>query len=997
MIDNIKNPSKLMYPAPFWSWNDKLDKEECKRQIKEMAEKGWGSFFMHSRVGLCTPYLSDEWMELCNVCAEEAEKYGMYAWLYDEDKWPSGFGGGIVPIKPEYRAKELILLKEDKITEDDTVLKEYVFRGLKYMICKRVEPLGNMWFNFATYTDLMNPEAVKYFLETTHEKYKTACGDKFGKSIPGVFTDEPCYLFYGHDGNYRTPWSDYLSEYFEKMNGYRIEDHLEKIFFDIEDYTKIRFDYYNACTSLFRESWTKQYYNWCLDNNLKFVGHFMSEDSCWYQTQWSGDVMSHYEYMSYPGTDKLGRHIEQNVTNKQASTVFDQLNKERAFSEVFGCEGGQVSFFERKWIGDWQTVLGINFVNHHLSLYSMRGERKRDYPANLFCQQPWWNEEKYMSDYFGRINAFASEGKRDVSILMLQPLTTAWCIYSPLHMDTSCWEESCPQERVYDTPFAQASKLFMEEKLDYHYGNEEIMLNHAKVVGDKIVIGDYAYSVMYVPPCENLRKNTYKLLQKFSANGGKLIFTKGLPTMIDGVPAELKFAFYEVGMDLNDSIRLVHKAYTPDIKIEDRATFEQDKTDFNCIDIWCHAREVNGSKRYFLANTNEQRIVDARITVDTKEPVAIFDPYDGSLYKYNGNVIDCTFAKAGSLMIIVGEEAKEAKEDLVPSLGSGVVFAELDKTMPIAAIDNFEVEVLDQNTYLLNDIKIKMGDKVYEGPVCGSWFTMFYNAPEGTPYVAEYSFFSVCDIENATLVMEVAENNDEILFNGEKVTPLKEYGEMGAFDPEKSYLDVNFTKVPLPKIKYGTNTIVITGKKINNICGPGFHNKVDTPMKDYHPTELEEAYIIGDFTLFKMSEGKFAMAPKFQPESRNITNTGYPFYIGKVSLKSFFEIDKQKCHYYLKLIDAYKSSAKVMVNGIDCGCGIFNNDMFDITEAVKDGRNDVEIIFATTLANCFGPNRHSGIKECKGIGPGTFILMERHHNSYELFEYGIGSYSVFEL
>ncbi|MBQ0105495.1 MAG: glycoside hydrolase, partial [Armatimonadetes bacterium] len=217
------------------------------------------------------------------------------------------------------------------------------------------------------------------------------------------------------------------------------------------------------------------------------------------------------------------------------------------------------------------------------------------------------------------------------------------------------------------------------------------------------------------------------------------------------------------------------------------------------------------------------------------------------------------------------------------------------------------------------------------------------------------------------------------------------------FDSEKSYLDVNFTKVPLPKIKEGINTIVITGKKTNNICGPGFHTKVDTPMSEYCPTEVEEAYIVGDFSLLKVSDGRFVIVPKSQPDSKNITNTGYPFYIGKVSLKSYFEIDKQNCGYYLKLMDAYKSSARVIVNGKDCGVGIFDNDMFDITEAVKDGRNDVEIIFATTLANCFGPNRHSGIKDWKGIGPGNFILMEKYHNSYELFDYGIGGYSVFEF
>ena len=987
-----------MRPAPFWSWNDKLDPDECRRQIKEMAEEGWGSFFMHSRVGLVTPYLSKEWFDLCNICAEEAEKYGMFAWLYDEDKWPSGFAGGLVPQNPEFRAKELILLKKDQITENDTVLKEYENKGATYYICKRIEPLGNKWFNFAAYTDLMSRDAIKYFLETTHEQYKKYCGDKFGKSIPGCFTDEPCYLFYGHDGQYRTPWSDCLPSFFEKMHGYKIEDQVEKLFFDVENYKKIRFDYYKACTALFKESFTKQYYDWCTANNLKYVGHYMAEDSCWYQTQWVGDVMSQYEYMSWPGTDKLCRHIEQNVTNKQASTVADQLNKERAFSEVFGCQGGQVSFFERKWVGDWQTVLGINFVNHHLSLYSMRGERKRDYPANLFYQQPWWKEEKYLSDYFARICAFGAEGKRDVSVLLFQPLTTVWCNYSPMHMDTSNFDTSCLLEKSFDIPFATAAKRFMDEKLDYHFGNEEIMSKYAKVSGDRIVINDYSYSVVFVPPIENMTSSTYELFKEFSQNGGKLIFTEGLPTMIDGEEAEISFDNYQIGMDLNDSIKMAKDAYTPDIKIEDRALFFQKREDCNCPEIWCHAREVEGSKRYFLANTNEKRIIDAKITIDTDKPVAVLDTFDGSLYKAKSNVMECTFAKAGSLLIVVGDEAKEATELCPPVIGSGVCFADLSGELPVATINNFETKVLDKNVLLLNEIKLSMNGEVYEGPICGSWFTLFYEAPDGCPYIAQYSFDSAIEIENCFLAMEVAENNDEILFNGVPVKPLKKYGEMGAFSPEKSWLDVNFTKVPLPKIKIGTNTITITGKKINNITGPGFHDKIHVPIEEYHPTEVEEAYIVGDFSLLKVSDGKFVIVNKQEPDHKNITDSGYPFYIGKVSLKSWFEADKLVGKkYYIKLMDAYKSSAEVIVNGKKCGVGIFDNDMIDITEAMKMGHNDVEIIFATTLVNCFGPNRNYLIKDMKGISPGLFISMDMFHNSYELFQYGIGSYSVWEI
>ena len=81
-------------PLPFWSWNDRLEPAELKRQIRWMHDNGIGGFFMHARGGLKTEYLSEEWMNCIAVCCEEAELLGMNAWVYDENGWPSGFVGG---------------------------------------------------------------------------------------------------------------------------------------------------------------------------------------------------------------------------------------------------------------------------------------------------------------------------------------------------------------------------------------------------------------------------------------------------------------------------------------------------------------------------------------------------------------------------------------------------------------------------------------------------------------------------------------------------------------------------------------------------------------------------------------------------------------------------------------------------------------------------------------------------------------------------------------
>ena len=81
----------------FWSLNDSLQADEMRRQLALFKEGGFGGAFFHSRPGLLTPYLSEEWFEMMKVGVDECRKLGLEAWFYDEDKWPSGFAGGIVP------------------------------------------------------------------------------------------------------------------------------------------------------------------------------------------------------------------------------------------------------------------------------------------------------------------------------------------------------------------------------------------------------------------------------------------------------------------------------------------------------------------------------------------------------------------------------------------------------------------------------------------------------------------------------------------------------------------------------------------------------------------------------------------------------------------------------------------------------------------------------------------------------------------------------------
>ncbi len=209
------NPGNEYRGKPFWSWNGRLEEEELIRQIHVMEQMGLGGFFMHSRTGLVTEYLGEEWFQLTNACADEAEKLGMEAWLYDEDRWPSGLAGGIVTKNPEYRLRFLRLSTLDgpEFQWHEQILAAFSCKldGLAYSDCQRIqqdsppssyenktvlvftveEMAKSSVYNGFTDVDRLSLEATEEYIRVTHEQYKEHCGDRFGDPILGIFTDEP--------------------------------------------------------------------------------------------------------------------------------------------------------------------------------------------------------------------------------------------------------------------------------------------------------------------------------------------------------------------------------------------------------------------------------------------------------------------------------------------------------------------------------------------------------------------------------------------------------------------------------------------------------------------------------------------------------------------------------------------------------------------------------------------------------------------------------------
>ena len=167
-----------------------------------MKKARLGGYFMHARSGLKTEYLSEEWFDCIKTGIEAGKEAGLDVWAYDEEGWPSGFAGGIVPsLSADYYAKFMSLEKifECMQIDFDNMIAVYIYNKesntyemmherTDYKCADNEELLAIRRNENPFYIDTLNKRAVDAFIKVTHEGYYKVFGDEFGKTVKGFFT-----------------------------------------------------------------------------------------------------------------------------------------------------------------------------------------------------------------------------------------------------------------------------------------------------------------------------------------------------------------------------------------------------------------------------------------------------------------------------------------------------------------------------------------------------------------------------------------------------------------------------------------------------------------------------------------------------------------------------------------------------------------------------------------------------------------------------------------
>ena len=1014
----FEKPGSEYRGAPFWAWNGRLEPEELRRQIRAMHQMGLGGFFMHSRVGLATAYLSEEWFECVAACVDEAEKLGMHAWLYDEDRWPSGAAGGIVTRNPAFRARSLVMHELNELPRDenaDQVLAAFAAEvsgacatklrridvdaaelapGESLLLFKAEPAPCSSWYNGQTALDSLSHEAVSAFINVTHEAYRERFGSEFGTRIPGIFTDEPNFWHHMSDTSIPSlPWTDRLPAVFAERYGYDLISHLPELFLDIDGQTMFpaRLNFHDCVTFLFTDAFARQIGEWCAANNLALTGHVLHEETLSSQTLAVGDSMRFYEHMQAPGIDILTEYNREYDTAKRLSSAARQFDRKWRLTETYGCTGWDFPFSAHKAIDDWQMALGINLRCPHLAWYTMEGEAKRDYPASISYQSPWWESYGKMENYFARLHCVLTRGREVRDLLVINPIESMWALAK------RGWNGS-PEVKRYDAMIVMLRDSLLAANIDFDYGDEEILARHGRIATtdkeSRLIVGAAEYKAVVVPPLLTVRNSTLRLLQQFKAVGGTVLFAGEIAAFVDGRADETVAEFAAscdrapaCGEELAEAVAETCRR----VSIADEAACE--------IRPALHLlREDDEACYLFVCNTGhdapgslEDRPVRERtlafpsVTIRGFEgcegPPFELDPDTGEAYLADasamgdGWTVHTNLPALGSRLFVVPKKQTELPFPTRPAL----------RDLRAEALPAWTVEQTEPNVLLLDRPSYSIDAGEWREPedvlrVDREVRAALGLAPRGGVMVQPWAREHVDDPKHVTVSLNYVFSVD-------------------AMPQDDVFLALERPQACRVKLNgVGLDTVADDGWWVDRslrkfqIAANGLRIGENVLEVEVHYDELypglEALYLLGAFGV-RVDDTRLALTAPAELGLGDCTAQGLPFYSGSLVYRTTVQsVPVSRERLFVSVPEWDGVGVRVLVNGRSAGIIAWEPHELDITEQVGDAGAELSLELLGHRRNSHGPLHLKGVP--RWVGPAGFVATgDDWYEGYHLVPFGL--------
>ena len=987
------DPAKEYKTVPLYVWNTTITRNLIDRTITDLKEKGFGGMFVHPRSGLVTEYLSDEWFDLFRYTLDKGKQLGLNTWIYDENSYPSGFAGGHVPalmpesynegqglrlykfeILPDTLSQYFVCLKEEngKFIDITGNAKDEAGKKSKYYLFSKTYESKSPWYGGFSYVDLLYPGVTQKFIDITMSGYEKVAGDEFGKSLSGVFTDEPHIQ---PPGGIR--WTPDLFDVFRKKWGYDLKTVLPSLFEETGDWKQVRHNYMQTLLQLFIDRWAKPYFKYCEAKNLKFTGHYWEHE--WPNTGHGGDNMAMYAWHQMPAIDMLFNQFDEvspqaqfgNIRAvKELRSVANQMGYSRTLSETYGGGGWEDTFRDFKRLGDWEYALGVNFMNQHLSHTSISGARKYDYPPVFTDHSPWWHYYKPLNMHYARLSMALSAGEQINDILVLEPTTSIWLYYTYVNnQNNKFWD--------IGRTFQNFVSTLEKAQVEYDLGSENIIKDHGKVANKKFVVNKRAYSKVVLPPMmENIDAATWKLLKKFIDNGGTVISFSKL-NYLDG-KSDSELDKYFTG---KTNVKRI-SGLTTEVIQENFVSANISFTETQGGNLFHHRRMMSDGQILFLANSSLDEPSKGIVSIEGKDAIEL-NTLTGDIIDYpettNDKHISLKFnlPPAGSLLLYVFNEKQDSFKEPV----SVKQYTEIKATSQLKVKpDGNNVLTVDFCDLLLGEESFRdlhvfdAADKVFK----------FHGFNDGNPWNTSVQYkdnivsrdtfktggfkaiyrFTVTGDFNMSNMQAVVERPQlyKITLNGKEINP----------EPDKWFLDRDMRILAIGNaVKKGVNELAIEL----------------SPMKIL--AEIEPVYILGNFTVLPAAKGFIINPPVKMFATGSWKNQGWPFYPGAVSYAKTFDVANLSGDYRISLGNWIGTVVAVTVNNQQAGIIGFEPYRLDVSKFIIQGENTVEVKVVGSNKNLLGPfhnNPRPGL-----VSPWHFrnVKVYPAGNDYQLLDYGL--------
>ena len=601
-----------------------------------------------------------------------------------------------------------------------------------------------------------------------------------------------------------------------------------------------------------------------------------------------------------------------------------------------------MSFETQKRLVDWEVALGVNFVNQHLSYYSLNGVRKFDYPPSFSYHEPWWDDYKLLGDYIGRICMAMSSGEQMNHTLVFQPNTTAWMYFS----------------RTVENPaidsIRNGFKSFVyqmeQQHLEYDLGSENVLKTIGSVNGKTLKVGKRDYSLIVIPAeMENIDNSTFELLKNYLDNGGKVLsFRKDIP-MLDGKPSGMVSELIgKAGDKWISAQKLSDASALSLLRTEDFSLSDKGKNGM----LYHQRRVLDDGQVLFVVNSHPKLKTAATISIKGKY-VSRIDLVSGKVYRYpasssDGKVtMDLELEAAGSALFVVNNKESGESQFIIASgeerevqpEGPLTVRREADNVLMINYLDLKTHKTEKKNIYfmnaligLFNENGVETGNPwQHKIQYRKTWLDLDKQFKPGSWFEASYHFNIKSSLkqEDMKAISAVAERPElwKVLINGHEVFPLA----------DSWWIDRGFPQYPVGEyLKTGDNTLTIKASRMNILA------------------EVTPVYLLGSF-LVKPGSAGWEISGGDINSTGSWRDLGLPFYSQEVAYSQNFKVSKAEGGTFMARLNKWKGSvAEVLVNGKAAGHIAWQPYELDVTQFLQDGDNEITVKVAGSLKNTFG-------------------------------------------